>query len=67
MSLEELVGILIIHEQVLQRDDKTIKGKNLTLRTSYKAKKENSLKVFEATEVLSNDSDTNDEDLAFIT
>ncbi|ESW23578.1 hypothetical protein PHAVU_004G059100 [Phaseolus vulgaris] len=67
MFLEELVDILIIHDKVLQGDDKTTKGKSLTLKAFNKAKKTKSLKVFEENEDTSDDSESNYEDSAFIT
>jgi len=48
MPLEELVGILIIHEHVMSSDAKKVKVKNLALKTSQKGKKETSIKVYEA-------------------
>jgi len=67
MFLEELVDILIIHDKVLQGDDKTTKGKSLTLKAFNKAKKTKSLKVFEENKDTSDDSESNYEDSAFIT
>jgi len=33
MSLEELVGILIVHKQVLHRDEKKSEGLNIAIKT----------------------------------
>jgi len=68
MSLEELVGILIVHEQILQGDEKTTKGMNLTLKAKHKGKKCNSCGVLEETEDESDESDfEGDEELTLIT
>ena len=45
MYMEELEGIILINEQVLQGDVKNIKVKDLTLKSSQKEKKVTSIKV----------------------
>jgi len=62
-----LIGILIVHEQVLQRDAKIDKGKNSALRMSHKGKKSLSAKTYEAIDALLDNSKTNDEELSFLT
>lgn len=45
MSLEELVGILIVHKQVLHRDEKKSEGLNIAIKTRQKGKNNRSSKI----------------------
>jgi len=62
MPLEELVGILIIYEQILQNDANNVpKEKNLVFKISHKGKKKISSKAFEDINNISNDTKSDDE------
>jgi len=45
--MEELIGIFLSHEQVLQGDVKMVKGRDIAFNTSHKEKKTTSVKVYE--------------------
>jgi len=66
MTLEELVGILKVHEQKLDQDEGTKKGKSLTLTTQRpkcsSASKESSSKALVVNDDSEEESDDDDYD-----
>jgi len=56
--LEELVWIIIVHEQILKGDEKKSKGINLALKTQQKAKKIISSWVVETSDEDSHESES---------
>jgi len=60
--LEELVGILIIYEQVLQNDTNNVsKEKNIVFKISHKDKKKVPSKASEDIDNTSNNTESDDE------